>query len=281
MAMKTRYTVVDGELLAERRTGVRRTYVPDAFGSTVALFDNGQQITDTFRYWPYGEEQSRTGTTLTALTFGGTLGYYHDLGTRVYVRVRSLDTVNACWREQAPSNTDPEGRSPDYVYAGSDPTSRVDPSGAGLPSNRLAVSHSPGGPLDHGNWCGAKLVGGSTQHKGNLPPCDCIDVGCKAHDLCLVPNVSMWKRRRCDLRLCQKAKACYRGGCKRSPSTPCPPCTASQGPLKINCRAFACIAIQTFCAGGPGSKPGIPFAPGFTTPVPARRGNRAILCSPI
>ena len=48
MAMKARYTVIDGEIIAEKRNGVRRLYVPDPLGSTVALVDNTQVQTDTF-----------------------------------------------------------------------------------------------------------------------------------------------------------------------------------------------------------------------------------------
>ena len=50
MAMKARYTALDGEIIAEKRGGVRRFYVPDAIGSTLALLDNTQAQTDTFSY---------------------------------------------------------------------------------------------------------------------------------------------------------------------------------------------------------------------------------------
>ena len=30
--MKTRYTVLDGEIIAEKRSGVRKQYVPDPLG---------------------------------------------------------------------------------------------------------------------------------------------------------------------------------------------------------------------------------------------------------
>ncbi|GAB4453130.1 MAG: hypothetical protein OHK0029_05310 [Armatimonadaceae bacterium] len=59
------YTVVNGRVLSEKRNGVRRQYVPDPLGSTTALLDNTQTKTDTFSYYPYGEEASRTGTTPT------------------------------------------------------------------------------------------------------------------------------------------------------------------------------------------------------------------------
>ncbi len=37
MAMKVVYTVIDGEVLSEDRAGVKRDYVADSLGSTVAL----------------------------------------------------------------------------------------------------------------------------------------------------------------------------------------------------------------------------------------------------
>src|SRR5947207_2497373 len=55
MAMKVTCTVVNGEVLSENRGGVKRDYLPDPLGSTVALLDNTQTKTDTFTYWPYGE----------------------------------------------------------------------------------------------------------------------------------------------------------------------------------------------------------------------------------
>ena len=63
--MKARYTVIDGEVIAEKRNGVRSLYVPDPLGSTVALLDSTQAQTDTFSYWPYGENDARTGATAT------------------------------------------------------------------------------------------------------------------------------------------------------------------------------------------------------------------------
>lgn len=58
-----RYTVIDGEVVAEKRNGVRKQYVPDPLGSTAAMLDSTQVQTDTFSYWPYGEVASRTGST--------------------------------------------------------------------------------------------------------------------------------------------------------------------------------------------------------------------------
>lgn len=97
-----RYTVIDGEVIAEKRNGVRKLYVPDPLGSTVALLDNTQAQTDTFAYWPYGEVASRTGTTLTPFQFVGTAGYHQDSSSKTYVRARHLDTAKGRWLTEDP-----------------------------------------------------------------------------------------------------------------------------------------------------------------------------------
>ena len=98
-----RYTVIDGEVIAEKRNGVRSLYVPDPLGSTVALLDNTQAQTDTFSYWPYGENDARTGATATPFQFGGTICYFKDSSTRIYVDERSLDTQTGRWLGYAPA----------------------------------------------------------------------------------------------------------------------------------------------------------------------------------
>ena len=102
MPMKARYTVIGGEVIAEKRGGARKLYVPDPLGSTVALLDSSQVQTDTFAYWPYGEEQSRTGTTPTPFRFVGTAGYYRDTSSKTYVRARYLDTEKTRWLTEDP-----------------------------------------------------------------------------------------------------------------------------------------------------------------------------------
>src|SRR5881394_3831273 len=97
MAMKARYTVVNGEVIAEKRAGVRRLLVPDPLGSTVALLDSSQTQTDTFSYWPYGEERTRTGTTPTPFRFVGAEGYYRDSAKEAHVRARRLDKARGRW----------------------------------------------------------------------------------------------------------------------------------------------------------------------------------------
>ena len=88
MPMKVRYTVANGEIIAEKRNGVRKLYVPNALGSVVAMLDSSQNITDTVEYWPYGEVAQRTGTSTMPFQFVGTQGYFNDASNRTYVRAR-------------------------------------------------------------------------------------------------------------------------------------------------------------------------------------------------
>src|SRR2546423_9062886 len=97
-----RYTTVQGEVIAEKRAGVRKFYVPDPLGSTVALLDNTQAQTDTFSYWPYGEENVRTGTTQTPFRFVGRRGYRRDSATLTYVRHRFLAMADGRWLTDDP-----------------------------------------------------------------------------------------------------------------------------------------------------------------------------------
>src|SRR5579864_7024447 len=129
-----RYTVVDGEVLAEKRNGVRKAYVPDPLGSTVALLDNTQTQTDTFSYWPYGEVNVRTGSTPTPFQYVGTKGYYQDSSSKTYVRARHLDTQKGRWLTQDPIGYEAEDWNL-YRYDRNNPTTNVDISGTGCQHN--------------------------------------------------------------------------------------------------------------------------------------------------
>lgn len=133
MAMKVRYTVLDGEVVSEVRSGVERDYLPDPLGSTLALLDDTQTKTDTFAYWPNGEVATRTGTTPTPLQYLGTTGYYRDSASRTYVRHRVLDTRSGRWMTQDPL----QRGSNRYAYCGNNPVNRTDPSGLAWVQNRF------------------------------------------------------------------------------------------------------------------------------------------------
>ncbi len=123
-----RYTVIDGEIIAEKRAGVRSLYVPDPLGSTVALLGTSQTQTDTFSFWPYGENNARTGTTATPFQFVGTAGYHRDSANRTYVRARTLRTDQGRWITQDPIRFR-SGSVNWFAYCGNGPVRFRDPRG--------------------------------------------------------------------------------------------------------------------------------------------------------
>jgi RHS repeat-associated protein len=161
MVMKARYTTVNGEVIAEKRGGVRSLYVPDPLGSTVALLDNTQAQTDTFAYWPYGEIRTRTGTTATPLQFVGTQGYYKDSSSRTYVRARTLDTQKGRWLTQDPTGFG-DGDVNLYRYV----------------ENRSVTNIDPSGLAWYGRYCGPQM---RDPHLRGIDP---LDSCCKDHDDC-------------------------------------------------------------------------------------------------
>lgn len=97
--MSARYTVLDGEVISQERSGVAQDLVPDPLGSTAALIGSSGTITDAWEYWPYGEVRTRTGTTAIPFQFVGTLGYYRDTSVRTYVRARHYKQNLGRWMD--------------------------------------------------------------------------------------------------------------------------------------------------------------------------------------
>jgi RHS repeat-associated protein len=146
MAMSATYLTMNGMIVHENRDGVQRDYVPDTLGSTAALVDNTQTITDRWEYWPYGEVSKRTGTSSTRFTFVGLLGYVKDiLDKLLYVRARHLKPDLARWQTVDPLWPD----EPLYGYAQANPVSHTDPSGEQV--NQWFTPIMPT-PADLGLW---------------------------------------------------------------------------------------------------------------------------------
>ncbi len=166
-----RYEVINGEVIAEKRGGVRRSYVPDPLGSTVALLDNTQAITDTFSYWPYGEVKNRTGTTPTPFQYVGTREYYRDSPSRDYVRARPLRKDLTRWMTEDPIGFE-GGDWNLYRYVQTNPVTMVDPSGM-FPCwicRVLGAGHKSG-------YCWSHCDGGKPKPKPKpapKPPVICI-----------------------------------------------------------------------------------------------------------
>ena len=137
----TSYLTIDGEILSETRSGIESDYIPDPLGSTAALINSSQTITDTFSWWPFGESRSHTGSSITPFGYGGTLGYHADSSGRVFVYVRVVQTAITSWQ-----TVDPVWPvEPAFAYANCSPVSKSDPSGL-IPSpgcRRTTTSSSP------------------------------------------------------------------------------------------------------------------------------------------
>lgn len=123
----TTYTSVNGSIYSENRGGTIKEYRPDTLGSTAALVQQNGTVSDTFEYWPYGEEASRTGSTPTPFRFVGTLGYYKDAGSSglTYVRARHYAAKLARWITVDPLWPDDDT----YRYALNNPITHIDPLG--------------------------------------------------------------------------------------------------------------------------------------------------------
>lgn len=134
----TSYLTLEGEILSETRSGVESDYIPDPQGSTAALIDSSQVITDTFTWWPYGEQRSHVGSSVTPFGYQGTSGYFTDSSSnRIYVEKRVLrptltrwQTVDRKWPSQRP-----------YNYVASSPSTLIDPSGLQPPTTITSRSN--------------------------------------------------------------------------------------------------------------------------------------------
>jgi len=145
MAMSVVYTTLGGRVVYENRGGTERSYLRDPLGNTVGLMDMTGTVTDTYAYWPYGEERVHTGSSSTPLTFLGTLGYFKDFLNMLYVRARHLRVDLTRWMTVDPLDqlrplnllelirrykiSSPRGGPGPYRYAQDEPTNLVDPTG--------------------------------------------------------------------------------------------------------------------------------------------------------
>ena len=109
----------------QHRSNQDHWYLLDGLGSTRALTDTSQRVTDTYSYEAFGNIRSSTGTTPNPFQYVGTLGYYADddsglmLLTERYYNP-SIGRFTAC---------DPIARMSEYTYVGNRPLNWVDPDG--------------------------------------------------------------------------------------------------------------------------------------------------------
>jgi RHS repeat-associated protein len=116
-----------GNIISQNRCGVESQFHYDAQGSTLAVTDDDQNVTDTFAYTAFGEITERTGSTVVPFQYIGQKGYYTDsLTGQIIVRERPYEPVKARWLSHDRRSVSTNG----YVYANNRPVVGIDPSGA-------------------------------------------------------------------------------------------------------------------------------------------------------
>ncbi|MBX3095996.1 MAG: hypothetical protein KF812_03965 [Fimbriimonadaceae bacterium] len=123
--MSVTYATVNGRMVQENRGGVVTHYVADTLGSVIKTLDASGNVTSTTKYWPFGGVRTSTGTNPSSWGFVGTLGYFEDTLTRLYVRARTYRadlsrwmTVDPLWPDECV-----------YAYVANRPALLSDPSG--------------------------------------------------------------------------------------------------------------------------------------------------------
>jgi RHS repeat-associated protein len=143
-----------GNVISQNRGGVESQYHYDAQGSTLAVTDDNQNVTDTFAYSAFGEVTERTGTNEVPFQYIGQKGYYTDsLTGQTMVRRRPYEPARARWLAVDPVG-DPFGRS-QYAYALNAPLIRLDPSAMQPPGGDMLITHPVRPPMaTEGEQCG-------------------------------------------------------------------------------------------------------------------------------
>ncbi|CAN5610641.1 hypothetical protein BH11ARM2_BH11ARM2_32350 [soil metagenome] len=121
---------VNGQILQQESSGTATQLVPDTLGSVARARSASGSILYSVTYWPFGEVRTESGTNPAPFGFVGTLGYYRESPTKMYVRARMYDAARTAWTtvdpywpgqkaygyvNQVPTKmTDLIGRSPGY-----------------------------------------------------------------------------------------------------------------------------------------------------------------------
>ena len=114
-----------GDLVSQRRSTTTKYYHFDALGSTLALTDSGENVTDTYRYFAFGNSLTSSGNTTNNFRFVGNLGYYNESAL-------SLQYLRARWYQSETGrfvSVDPVFSVNVYIYAQNSPLTKSDPSG--------------------------------------------------------------------------------------------------------------------------------------------------------
>ncbi len=115
-----------GALVSQRRSTTTSFHHHDALGSTLALTDTNENVTDTYKYYAFGGSLTNSGATVNNLRFVGNLGYYNESALSLqYLRARYYQPSTGRFVSVDPKRDGVNW----YLYAHSRPTLSTDPSG--------------------------------------------------------------------------------------------------------------------------------------------------------
>ena len=118
-----------GEMVSQHRNSESTFYHFDLLGSTAALTDPSQAVSDSYTYSAFGEVIASTGDTNNPYQWIGQVGYYHDETTGLYnLRRRDLNAAEGRFLSQDPFGLN-AGDANFYRYVGNNVTNSIDPSG--------------------------------------------------------------------------------------------------------------------------------------------------------
>ena len=126
----TQTPAVYGNLVSQRRSTTTKYYHFDALGSTVALTDANEDVTDTDKYFAFGKSLTNSGNTVNNLRFVGNLGYYNEAALSLqYLRARYYQPSTGRFVSVDPIRDGLNW----YAYVSNSPVNMVDPSGLKKP----------------------------------------------------------------------------------------------------------------------------------------------------
>lgn len=121
-----------GPLVSEHRGGQASQYHFDALGSTRALTDDSQTVTDTFAYDAWGNSEQPSASGALRFLWVGVVGYSVEFGVvgSVYVRHRTYTPQTGRWKSMDPlAFLFANSSASQYSYSSNAPTLMLDPSG--------------------------------------------------------------------------------------------------------------------------------------------------------
>ena len=108
----------------------RRDYHFDETGNTLFLTDAGGNVTDSYRYSPFGGLIGKSGVGDNPFTWQGQSGVWHEVETgRYYLRARWYDPATMRFLSRDPAMLVTPLEANPYQYASLDPLQHIDPTG--------------------------------------------------------------------------------------------------------------------------------------------------------